>query len=136
MSIDRHVEQLPRSRGVVLALAFGEEPVVTDAMETGREHVDEKAADELAGSERHHLDACGSFDAVVLLLEGDAVVDGDEAAVGDGDAMGVVVRGPLRGESSSVGRISSGCRRGRVRHPGRSYAHAGEHPRPQYPEHR
>jgi hypothetical protein len=41
----------------VLALAFGEETVVTDAMETGREHVDEKAADELAGSERHHLDA-------------------------------------------------------------------------------
>ena len=30
-----------------------------------------------------------SRDAVVLPLEGDAVVDGDEAAVGDGDAMGV-----------------------------------------------
>ena len=83
------VEQLPRSREVVLALALGEETVVTDAMETGREHVDEKAADELAGSERHHLDACGSVDAVVLPLEGDAVVDGDEAAVGDGDAMPV-----------------------------------------------
>ena len=85
----RDVEQLPRSREVMLALAFGEETVVTDAMETGREHVDEKAADELAGSERHHLDACGSVDAVVLPLEGDAVVDGDEAAVGNGDAMGV-----------------------------------------------
>ena len=35
-----HVEQLPCSREVVLALAFGEETVVTDAMETGREHVD------------------------------------------------------------------------------------------------
>jgi hypothetical protein len=53
----------------VLALAFGEETVVTDAMETGREHVDEKAADELAGSERHHLDACGSVDAVVFHLK-------------------------------------------------------------------
>ena len=47
----RDVEQLPRSREVMLALAFGEESVVTDAMETGREHVDKKAADELAGSE-------------------------------------------------------------------------------------
>src|SRR6201981_2727266 len=85
----RDVEQLPRSREVMLALAFGEETVVTDAMETGREHVDEKAADELAGSERHHLDACGSVDGVVLPIEGDAVVDGDTAAVGGGDAMGV-----------------------------------------------
>ena len=84
-----HVEQLPCSRELVLALAFGEETVVTDAMETGREHVDEKAADELVGSERHDLDACGSVEAVVLPLEGDAAVDGDEAAVGDGDAMSV-----------------------------------------------
>jgi hypothetical protein len=83
------VEELPCSREVVLALAFGEETVVTNAMETGREDVDEKAANEVVGSERHHLDACGSIDAVVLPLEGDAVVDGDEAAVGDGDAMGI-----------------------------------------------
>jgi len=73
----------------VLAPAFGEETVVTDAMETGREHVDQKATDELVVSERHHLDACGSVDAVVLPPEGDAAVDGEEAAVGDGDAVGV-----------------------------------------------
>ena len=35
-----HVEQLPRSREVALALAFGEEAIVADAMESGREHVD------------------------------------------------------------------------------------------------
>src|ERR1700747_1743080 len=64
-----HVEQLPRSREVVLALAFGEETVVTDAMETGREHVDEKAADELAGGERHHLGACGAAGAGVGLAQ-------------------------------------------------------------------
>src|ERR1700747_1611389 len=65
----RDVEQLPRSREVVLALAFGEETVVTDAMETGREHVDEKAADELAGGGGDHLDGCGSVDAVVVLAQ-------------------------------------------------------------------
>ena len=60
---------MPRSREVVLALAFGEETVVTDAMETGREHVDKKAADELAGSERLSMTAL--FDGVISkIIEG------------------------------------------------------------------
>ena len=84
-----HVEQLPRSREVALALAFGEEAIVADAMESGGEHVDEKAADELVGSEGHHLDACWAVDTVVLPLEGNATVDGDEATVRDGNAVGV-----------------------------------------------
>ena len=54
------------------------------------QHVHQEAADELVGIERHHLVALGTFDAVVLPLEGDAVViDRDQAAVGDGDAVGV-----------------------------------------------
>jgi hypothetical protein len=61
-----HVEQLPCSRKVVLALAFGQESVAADAMESGGEHVDEKAADELVGGER------------ILPLEGNAVVDGND----------------------------------------------------------
>ena len=83
------VEQLPGAREIALALAFGEEAIVADAMESGGEHVDEKAADELVGSEGHHLDACWAVDAVVLPLEGNAIVDGDEAAVRDGNAVGV-----------------------------------------------
>jgi hypothetical protein len=42
-----HVEQLPRSCDVVGASGIGEETVMTDAMEAGRQHVDEEAADEL-----------------------------------------------------------------------------------------
>src|ERR1700751_938977 len=63
----RDVEQLPRSREVMLALAFGEESVVTDAMETGREHVDKKAADELAGSERLRKMSSSLADSITYL---------------------------------------------------------------------
>src|ERR1035437_7601455 len=55
-----------------------------------RKHVDEEAADELVGGERHDLLPLTTFGAVVLPLEGDAVaVERDEAAVGDGNAVGV-----------------------------------------------
>ena len=54
------------------------------------QHVDQEAADELVDCERHHLVALVAFDPVVLPLEGDAVVvERDQAAVGDGDAVGV-----------------------------------------------
>ena len=59
-------------------------------MEALRQHVQHEAADELRRRQRHGLVAVGAFDAIVLVLEGDAVlVDGDQAAVGDGDAVGV-----------------------------------------------
>jgi hypothetical protein len=52
--------------------------------------VDEEAADELVGSERHLLVSIAALAAVVLPFEGDAcLVNGDQAAVGDGDAVGV-----------------------------------------------
>jgi hypothetical protein len=48
--------------------------------------VHEKAADELVGGECHHFVAVGTFDPVVLPLEGDAVLAAcDQAAIGDGD---------------------------------------------------
>src|SRR6516225_5516620 len=47
-------------------------------------------ANELARLERHGSVAVRAFEAVVLVFERDAVrVGGDQAAVGDGDAMGV-----------------------------------------------
>ena len=68
----------------------GEEPVMTDAMKTPRQHVDEEAADELVGGQGHGLVAITSFAAIVLPLKGDTVfVAGDEAAVADGDPMGI-----------------------------------------------
>jgi hypothetical protein len=52
--------------------------------------VDEEAANELVGGERHALVSIAALDAVVLPLEGDAsLVNGDQAAVGNGNAVGV-----------------------------------------------
>ena len=71
-------------------VALAKQAVVADAVEACGQHVDEEAADELVGGERHHLVAIAAFDPVVLPLEGDAVVvERDQAAVGDGDAVGV-----------------------------------------------
>ncbi len=72
------------------AAAIGEEPIVTDAVLALGQHVDEEAPDELMGRERHGLVAAGPVDPVVLDPEGDAVGTGpDQAAVGDGDAVGI-----------------------------------------------
>jgi hypothetical protein len=51
-------------------------------LEACGQHVDEKAANELVGGERHHLVAVGTFYPVVLSLEGDAfLVACDQAAI-------------------------------------------------------
>ena len=63
---------------------------MADAMEAARQHVQEKAADELGRVERHGLAPVASFDAVVLPFEGDAgLVERDQPRVRDCDAMGV-----------------------------------------------
>ena len=52
--------------------------------------MDEETADELIGGERHVLVSIAAFAAVVLPFEGNAtLVAGDQAAVGDGDTVGV-----------------------------------------------
>ena len=59
-------------------------------MEARGQHVHEKAADELVGRERHQLVAVGTFDPVVLPLEGDAcLIACEQAAIGNGDPMSV-----------------------------------------------
>ena len=83
-------EQLTRACDVVGARAFGEQAVVADAVQAFWQHVDEEAADELVCAERHAFVSIAALDAVVLPLEGDAVlIEGDQAAVGDGHAVGV-----------------------------------------------
>src|ERR1700686_2467484 len=85
-----HIEQLSRPRDVLGTLAAGEQTIVADAVEAVRQHVDEEAADELVVRERHHLGPLTSLGAIILPLEGDGVaVERDQAAVGDGDAVGV-----------------------------------------------
>ena len=59
-------------------------------MEAAWQHVDQEAANELADIERHRRVSAGAFDPVILDLERDApLVDCDQAAVRDGDAVGV-----------------------------------------------
>ena len=54
-SRDTGIEQLTTAREMVAASAIGEEALVADAMEIVREDVQQKAADELIGCDRHHL---------------------------------------------------------------------------------
>ena len=83
-------EQLAHAGDVVGASAFGEQAVVPDAVQALWQHVDEEAADKLLGGERHLLISIAAFDAVVLPLEGDALlVEGNQATVGDGNTVGV-----------------------------------------------
>src|SRR5205823_10396201 len=72
-------EQLTGACDVVGASAFGEQAVVTDAVEAAWQHVDEEAADELVRGECHALISIAVLDAIVLPLEGDAVlVEGNQ----------------------------------------------------------
>src|SRR5512132_3565359 len=93
-SVDRKYwwrrEQFAGARDVLGTLAAGEQAIVADAVEACGQHMHEEAADELGRRERHGFVALGTFDPVVLALEGDALfVACDQAAVGDGDAVGV-----------------------------------------------
>src|SRR6516165_11823601 len=70
--------------------AIGEQAEVPDAVEALGQHVHEEPANKLARLEGHGCVAVGAFEAVVLVFERDASrVGGDQAAVGDGDAMSV-----------------------------------------------
>src|SRR6267378_6976480 len=80
-------EQLLRAGDVVGARAFGEQAVVADAVQALWQHVDEEATDELVCGECHALISIAALDAIVLPLEGDALlVESNQAAVGDGNA--------------------------------------------------
>src|SRR5437667_3465636 len=88
----RREEQLACPRDVLGARGAGEETVVADAVEASWQDVDEEAADELARGERHDLVAGAAGGSIVLVFEGDALlVERDQPAVGDGDAVGVAI---------------------------------------------
>src|SRR6478609_4639013 len=57
-------EQLTGAGDIVGTRAFGEQAVVADAVEAFWQHVDEEAADELVGGERHLLVSIAVLDAV------------------------------------------------------------------------
>src|SRR6476659_5881283 len=81
-------EQFAATSELRSAMAIGEKPDVTNAVEAIRHGVLEEAADELVGRQCHYL--CLAVMTVVLPGETDLViVVCHEAAVGDGDAMSV-----------------------------------------------
>ena len=68
------------------ATAIGHEAEVADAVEAVWQCVQEKATDELVGRELHDLE--GAVLAIIHPGESDMIVlDGDQAAIGDGDAV-------------------------------------------------
>ena len=63
---------------------------MANAVEALRQHMQEKAPDELMRVERHGLVTLRPLDTVVLVFEGNAIRIGrDQPAVGDGHTMGV-----------------------------------------------
>jgi hypothetical protein len=69
-------------------LPLANKPIVADAVEALGEDVHEEAADDLEWIEGHCLPAIGPIEPIVLPTERDAtVVGGNQAPVGDGDAM-------------------------------------------------
>ena len=61
---------------------------MTDAMKSVGQHMDQEAADELVGVERHELIASVALGSVILPFERDArAVEGDETAVGNSSAV-------------------------------------------------
>jgi hypothetical protein len=83
-------EQRARSREVASTIGFGKQSVVPDAVQALGQNVDEEAADELVGCEGHPFVTGRPVEPIVLVAEGDAIlVGGDEAAIGDSDAVGV-----------------------------------------------
>src|SRR5262249_33992679 len=69
-------------------VAVGKQAIVADAVEAVGEDMQEEAADELIGLERHRLPAIGSIEPIILPAESDATLIGsDPPPVRDGDAM-------------------------------------------------
>ena len=68
----------------------GKQAIMPDAVEAARQEVNQEAADELVGRQRHDLLALGAVAAIVLVTERHAVlVKGDKPPVGDGNAVSV-----------------------------------------------
>ncbi len=68
----------------------GEQAVVADAVEPLRQDVEQEAADELVGGDRHRLLPVGAGATIILVAERDAaLVEAEEAAVRDRDPVGV-----------------------------------------------
>lgn len=81
-------EQAADRVDVALASITGEEACVANAMEAGRQDMDQEMADELGGRQGHDLNPVAALDAVVFPAEGHGVgIGADQAVVRDCDAV-------------------------------------------------
>jgi len=100
-------QEFTRSRDRLGAVRACEQAVVADAMEAAWQHVDQEPADKLADVEGHRGVPAGAFDPVVFDLERDGVlVDCNQAAVRDGDAVGVTRQIGEHGLRAANGRLA------------------------------
>ena len=83
-----HAQELSAEGEFGVAVAAGEQTEMAYAMESGRQDMQQKATDKLRGGQCHRLEAV--LLAIVLPAEADeAVLDGQDAVVGEGHAVGV-----------------------------------------------
>src|ERR1700688_5207892 len=101
----RHPEQFPATLKLAGTMAIAEEAVVSNAVKSIRQHMDQEAANELLSGKGHRLLAI--VIPVVLPLETNlAAVHGHQPVIGDGDTVGIAAdivenlsgsgKGPLR----------------------------------------
>lgn len=69
----RHIEQLAGPCDVVCPVGVSQEAIVSDAVETAGQDMQEKAPDELARCQAHGFVSVAALEAVVLAFEGDGV---------------------------------------------------------------
>ena len=86
----RLMQELARGGDVGLAVGVGEQPVVADAVKAGGQHMQQEAAHELVGYQRHRFVAGTTVGSVVLPVKSHAaIITRDEPAVRDRHPMGV-----------------------------------------------
>ena len=84
----RHAEQVAAYSELFLAVAVPQEPVIANALEPVRQHVQQETPDEFPGAQGHRFDLIAST--IVFPLEPDLIVsDVEQAVIGDGDAVGI-----------------------------------------------
>lgn len=100
------IKQAPDLSDPVAANAICKEARVADAMEAGRQDVDQEPADELIRGQAHDLHAISAFDAVVFPPEGHSVgICADEAMVGDRHTVRVTAEVGQHGLRPAKGRF-------------------------------
>ena len=88
LELGHDVQQFTHLGEIGAAHRVGQQSVVTDPMEAAGQHMEQEAAHELAGVQRHGLVAGAPLCPVVLPAEGDAaLIECDQALVGDRHAV-------------------------------------------------